>query len=136
MTVDSTKVELFVSVCVLTAAAELTNMLSATFWVVQGMQHQLRRRKCGACCFLDCPISILSTVNPRSLSDTNSFLENGSDSEKSDSGNVFPIILNGKSSNAFPSPFKTSQQSSLRTIFSLLHRAFLSQFSKKNQQMH
>ena len=41
MAVDSTKVELFVSVCALTAAAELMNMLNATFRVVQGMQHQL-----------------------------------------------------------------------------------------------
>jgi hypothetical protein len=39
-------------VCELTAAAELTNMLNATFWVEQGMQLQLIHRKCGAY-FLD-----------------------------------------------------------------------------------
>ena len=106
MAVDSTQVELFVSVCELTAAAELTNMLNATFWVERGMQHQLRRRKCGECYFLDCPISIRNTVNSRSLSDTNLFLKTGLIAKKSDSGNVFPIILNGKSNNAFPSLFK------------------------------
>ena len=92
MAVDSTKVDLFVSVCALTAAAKLMNMLNATFWVVQGMQHQLRHRKCGACCFLDCPIFIRSTVNPCSLSDTNSFLKMGLIAKNCIAGTYFPLF--------------------------------------------
>jgi hypothetical protein len=117
--VDSTKVELFVSACALTAAVEPTNMLNGTFWVVQGMQHQLRHSKCGACCFLDCTISIRSRVNPRSLPDTDSFLKTGLIAKNRVAGTYFPFFLNGKSNNTFPFLFKPPllKPSSLHTIF-------------------